>query len=346
MLEPRPAGQANDPAASSDLVLPAQLFPASTRERVRLLGLDLDPVTEAEAIATILRGLDEQTGGFVVTPNLDHLRQLARKRELASLFSSADLVVADGMPLVWASRLRGQRLPERVAGSELIWSLTAEAARRDRSVFLLGGAPGTCQAAEERLRASYPGALFAGNYCPPFGFEYDAEAIERVRERLREARPDIVFVGLGFPKQERLIAYLRSEFPKTWFLGVGYSFSFVAGATPRAPAWMIRAGLEWLHRMLHDPRRLVSRYLLHGLPFAARLMTAALLSRLGLREDSGKPPTARLIAEPAHSTERVVFGYGSLERMRAELLHELMTPELELEREAASRSSVAEPAAG
>src|SRR3954447_3794386 len=184
------------------------------------------------------------------------------------------------MPLVWASRLSGTPLPERVAGSELIWSLTAEAALRDRSVFLLGGAPGTCERAQQRLRACYPGARFAGNSCPPFGFEYDAEEIETIRETLRGASPDIVFVGLGFPKQERLIAYLRSEFPKMWFLGVGYSFSFVAGVTPRAPRWMIGLGLEWLHRLTKDPRRLASRYLVHGIPFAARLLTNSLLSRV------------------------------------------------------------------
>src|SRR3954468_13944329 len=100
------------------LDLPAQVFPSSMRERVRLLDLELDAVTEAEAIATILRGLDEGQGGFVVTPNLDHLRQLSRKAELAALFRKPDLVVADGMPLVWASRLQDTPLPERVAGSE------------------------------------------------------------------------------------------------------------------------------------------------------------------------------------------------------------------------------------
>jgi exopolysaccharide biosynthesis WecB/TagA/CpsF family protein len=292
------------------------------RKRVRLLGLDLDPVSEAEVIATILRGLDRGKGGFVVTPNLHHLRELSRNRDLTPLFSAADLVVADGMPLVWASRLQGSSLPERVAGSELIWSLTAEAARRDRSVFLLGGAPGVAATAEKRLRECYPGAALAGTHCPPFGFESDGKAVEDMRHRLREARPDIVFVGLGFPKQERLIAYLRSEFPRTWFLGVGYSFSFVAGETPRAPGWMMRSGLEWLHRMVHEPRRLASRYLVHGLPFAARLFGSAVLARLRLRAQEGDPPPVREIA-----SDRVVFGQGSLERLRAELLEELMTPE-------------------
>jgi len=299
--------------------------PAAAQQRVRLLDLELDAVTEAEAIATVLRGLDRGEGGFVVTPNLDHLRQLSRNGELASLFRKPDLVVADGMPLVWASRLQGSPLPERVAGSELIWSLTAEAALRDRSVFLLGGAPGTCEGAEERLRSCYPGARFAGHFCPPFGFEYDPDEIERIRETLRAANPDIVFVGLGFPKQERLIAYLRSEFPKAWFLGVGYSFSFVAGVTPRAPAWMIRLGLEWLHRLTRDPRRLASRYLVHGIPFAARLFAHSLVSRVVPRRAR---PDQRPAPEIAPAS-RVVFGYGSLERLRAELLADLMTPEPE-----------------
>jgi N-acetylglucosaminyldiphosphoundecaprenol N-acetyl-beta-D-mannosaminyltransferase len=295
--------------------------------RVRLLDLELDAVSESDAIRTVMRGLEEGEGGFVVTPNLDHLRQLSRKPELAALFGKADLVVADGMPLIWASRLQGTPLPERVAGSELIWSLTAEAALRDRSVFLLGGAPGACERAEARLRSCYPGGRFAGNYCPPFGFEYDADEIERIRQTLRAADPDIVFVGLGFPKQERLIAYLRSDFPSTWFLGVGYSFSFVAGETPRAPDWMIRLGLEWLHRLGHEPRKLASRYLLHGIPFATRLFASALAVRVTPRRAASHRRPAPAPLPAAEPPDRVVFPYGSVERVRAELLAELMAPE-------------------
>jgi N-acetylglucosaminyldiphosphoundecaprenol N-acetyl-beta-D-mannosaminyltransferase len=252
-----------------------------------------------------------------VTPNLDQLRQLTERAELAELYRQADLVVADGTPLVWASRLQGTPLPERVAGSDLVWSLTAEAALRDRSVFLLGGAPGACEAAEAKLRSVYPGARFAGHLSPPVGFERDAAEVERIRSTLREARPDIVYVALGFPKQERLIAYLRGELPHTWFLGVGFSLSFVAGQAPRAPAWMIRLGLEWLHRLANDPRRLAGRYLVHGLPFAARLFTTALWVRVRKR---GHEPRSPALPDG----DRVVFRYGALERERARLLEELM----------------------
>lgn len=285
--------------------------------RVRLRGLEIDRVREAEAIATILAALEEGRGGSVATPNLDHLRQIAARPEFADLVQSADLVVADGMPLVWASRLQGSPLPERVAGSDLVWSLTAEAALRDRSVFLLGGAPGACEAAAAKLRAMYPGARLAGQLSPPFGFERDEREIERIRSALADARPDIVYVALGFPKQERLISWLRAEFPSMWFLGVGFSLSFIAGQSERAPVWMSRLGIEWLHRLVKEPRRLAKRYLVHDLPFALRLFASALRQRL--RGGRAEPP-------PQHAGRAggVVFPYGAIERERARLLEELM----------------------
>ena len=285
--------------------------------RVRLLGLDIDNVTEAEAIGSILSALEMGRGGSVATPNLDHLRQIAHRPELAELVRAADLVVADGMPLVWASRLQGVPLLERVAGSDLVWSLTAEAALRDRSVFLLGGAPGACEAAEAKLRRLYPGARVAGHHCPPFGFERDEHEIERIRTALADAEPDIVYVALGFPKQERLISWLRAEFPGMWFLGVGFSLSFIAGQSSRAPIWMGRLGIEWLHRLAKEPRRLAKRYLIHDLPFALRLFASALRRRLG-RGRTAAPPV------DAGRPGRVVFPYGALERERARLLEELM----------------------
>lgn len=289
---------------------------------MRLFGLELDRVTEAEAIGKILRGLAAGRGGIVVTPNIDHLRQLTKHPELQSLYRQADIVVADGMPLVWATRMQGLALPERVAGSELVWSLTAEAALRDKSIFLLGGGPGACEAAEDRLREVYPGARFAGHLCPPVGFEYDPAQIEKIRNTLRETQPDIVYVALGFPKQERLTAYLQSEFPKMWFLGVGFSLSFVSGQVRRAPAWMIEMGLEWVHRLIQDPRRLAGRYLVHDLPFAARLFGHAIKNRLLRRNVVAQAPPDP--GGPDAAIERVVFAYGSLERGRAELLAELL----------------------
>jgi N-acetylglucosaminyldiphosphoundecaprenol N-acetyl-beta-D-mannosaminyltransferase len=187
------------------------------------------------------------------------------------------------MPLIWASRLRGTPLPERVAGSNLIWSLTARAAERGASIFLLGGNPGAAEACAERMRAEYPRVRIAGLMSPPQGFEQDERALDEIVAGLRTAAPDIVYLALGFPKQEELALKLAPELPTTWFAGVGISFSFVAGQVQRAPRWMQRAGLEWLHRLAQEPRRLFRRYLVDGLPFAARMFAHALKSRQGGR---------------------------------------------------------------
>jgi N-acetylglucosaminyldiphosphoundecaprenol N-acetyl-beta-D-mannosaminyltransferase len=187
------------------------------------------------------------------------------------------------MPLIWASRLRGTPLPERVAGSNLIWSLTAEAARRDASIFLLGGNPGAAETCAERMRDEYPGVRIAGVMAPPPGFERDPRAIGEIVETLRAAAPEIVYLALGFPKQEELALQLVALMPATWFVGVGISFSFVCGEVRRAPQWMQAAGLEWVYRLVQEPRRLFRRYVIDGLPFAARMLVHALRSRQGAR---------------------------------------------------------------
>ena len=247
---------------------------------IDLLGVPFHVVTERAAVELVLDELDAGRGGWVVTPNLDILRRWVSEPEVAALCSQADLVVADGMAIVWAARLQGTPLPERVAGSDLIHSLTARAAERGRSVFFLGGNPGTAEDAARILRERSPALKVAGTHCPPLGYESDPAAMRSLRELVLSSKPDIVFVGLGLPKQDRLIASLRGYLPSSWWLGVGVSFSFVSGDVQRAPAWMRRSGLEWIHRLAQEPRRLASRYLVHGLPFAARLFTNCALRRL------------------------------------------------------------------
>jgi N-acetylglucosaminyldiphosphoundecaprenol N-acetyl-beta-D-mannosaminyltransferase len=258
------------------------------RKRVDLLGLPVDQLTEADTIESVLGAVRAGRGGCLFTPNLHHMRAFANGADGAvydrsSKLPGARLVVADGMPLIWASRLRGTPLPERIAGSNLIWSLTAEAARREASIFLLGGNPGAAEACAERMRDEYPGVRIAGLMAPPHGFESDPRAIGEIVETLRAAAPEIVYLALGFPKQEELALQLASLMPATWFVGVGISFSFVCGEVRRAPQWMQGAGLEWVHRLVQEPRRLFRRYVIDGLPFAARMFVHALRSRQGGR---------------------------------------------------------------
>ena len=256
------------------------------RKRVDLMGLPVDQLTEDDTIETVLEAVRAGRGGCLFTPNLHHMQAFANGADSSvydrsSKLPGARLVVADGMPLIWASRLRGTPLPERVAGSNLIWTLTAAAARKGASIFLLGGNPGAAEACAERMRAEYPDVRIAGLMTPPVGFEKDARAIDEIVATLRAAAPEIVYVALGFPKQEELALQLASELPTTWFVGVGISFSFVSGEVQRAPRWMQAAGLEWVHRLVQEPRRLFRRYVIDGLPFAARMFVDALRSRFG-----------------------------------------------------------------
>jgi N-acetylglucosaminyldiphosphoundecaprenol N-acetyl-beta-D-mannosaminyltransferase len=252
---------------------------AAAPPTVPLMGLDVAAVSERETIDFVLDGLAEGRGGWICPVNLDVLRQWRESSDVQTLLAGADLVVADGMPLIWAGGLQGAPLPERVAGSTLVVTLSAAAAESGSTIFLLGGNPGTAELAVDELTERNPGLTVAGTLCPPFGFERDPEWRERIERTLLEADPDIVYVGLGFPKQERLIRELRRRLPRAWFLSCGISFSFVAGEIQRAPVLVQRLGLEWLHRMVQEPRRLVRRYLMEGIPFMTRLMCSALAVR-------------------------------------------------------------------
>ncbi len=260
----------------------------SSLPTISLLGVRLHAVSEAQTVWHVLDELDAGNGGWVVTHNTDHLRRLARDQSFAKLCATASLAVADGAPLVWASWLQGTPLPERVTGSNLISSLSAGAAARGRSIYLLGGAPGTAEAAKKVLQARHPALRIVGTRCPPMGFEHDLKQLADIAAHVTNAAPDIVFVGLGSPKQERLIPHLRGNLPTAWWLGVGISFSFLCNEVKRAPRWVQLAGFEWAHRLAREPRRLARRYLREGIPFTAQLLTAAAWQ--GLRAGGERQP--------------------------------------------------------
>jgi N-acetylglucosaminyldiphosphoundecaprenol N-acetyl-beta-D-mannosaminyltransferase len=248
--------------------------------RVSLMGMSLDPMTQEQVLERISRDLERGRGGWVITPNVELARQFQAQPELRRLYQSADLVLADGMPLVWACRLQGTPVPERVAGSDLVWSLSGESARTGASLFLLGGNPGVAERAAATLTGRWPSLRIADVLCPPPGFESDQVERARIDAALERAQPDIVYVALGSPKTERLVAELRSRFPRTWFMGVGISLSFITGEVRRAPRWMQVAGLEWVHRLAQEPGRLFTRYVVHDAPFALHLLACALATRL------------------------------------------------------------------
>jgi N-acetylglucosaminyldiphosphoundecaprenol N-acetyl-beta-D-mannosaminyltransferase len=248
---------------------------------MRLMGAPMAVVTEAQAVRAITDAAEVGRGHWTITANLDHVRRYHRDIAQKRLIEEADMVVADGMPLIWASRVAGEALPERVSGSSMVWSICARASTRGQSVFLLGGEPGVADRAADVFRERYPGLEIAGTACPPLGFEDDDRELERMRSKLIETAPGIVFVALGFPKQDLLIRALREYLPGASFLGVGISLSYATGDLSRPPGWICQLGLEWAFRLWQEPtRRLARRYLLDGLPFSMRLTMSALRHRL------------------------------------------------------------------
>jgi N-acetylglucosaminyldiphosphoundecaprenol N-acetyl-beta-D-mannosaminyltransferase len=254
---------------------------------IELLGMSLARLGRTELLDVMFGRLAEGHGGWVITANLDFLRRFVTDPEARGLYKSADLRVADGMPLVWAASLRGDPLPERVPGSSLVWLIAERAAKEGRSLYLLGGDPGAAEGAEREFKKRWPDIRIIGRSSPWVACPPTAEEVEKLAAELTPLDPDIVLVAFGSPKQEFIIRALRQRFPRTWMMGVGISFSFVAGQLKRAPVWMRRAGLEWVHRLAQDPRRLFARYVLHDVPFSVRLFADAI--RTGRARKSTHP---------------------------------------------------------
>lgn len=206
-------------------------------------------------------------GQYVVTLNVDILLTALEHEGLREACRAARWVVADGMPLVWASRLLGRPLPERVNGADLALGLMERAAAGGYRVFLLGGESGVAELAARRLQANLPQLRVVGTSSPPLGFDSRPEEIDRTVAAVRAASADIVLVGLGAPKQELWLRRHLGETGAAVGIGVGGTFNFWAGRVRRAPRMLQRAGLEWLWRLSQEPRRLWKRYLVRDVRF-------------------------------------------------------------------------------
>ncbi|MBX3419611.1 MAG: WecB/TagA/CpsF family glycosyltransferase [Pirellulaceae bacterium] len=234
-------------------------------QKQKLFGMEIDALNMGQAIARLREWLDESRLGkcrYVVTPNVDHAVLWQEHEGLRDAYRKASLVLADGHPLVWASRLLRRPLPERVPGSDLVPKFFdhCQDSGREVRVFLLGAAPGVGARAVEKIRKRWPLVNVVGVYSPPLGFEKDPDENEIILGRLILTRPDLLVVGLGAPKQECWVAQHHEHLAAKAALCVGATIDFLAGEKRRAPYWMQCLGVEWLHRMLSEPRRLVKRY--------------------------------------------------------------------------------------
>lgn len=234
------------------------------RRKSHLFGIDIDAVDMPQAIDQILEWArnDDEVCRYVVTPNVDHAVLLREHSLLRSAYSEAAMILADGHPIVWASRLLGKPVPERVPGSDLVPKLFSaiDDAGEKLDVFLLGAAPGVAMRAAENMKVRWPNIRTVGIYSPPMGFERDPCECNYILGRIALSRPDLLIVGLGAPKQECWVHQHHRQIQAKVALCVGATIDFLAGEKHRAPVWIQRVGLEWAHRMCSEPKRLVKRY--------------------------------------------------------------------------------------
>lgn len=231
---------------------------------VDVIGLPVACTDYAGAVAWILEHAAAGRGVQAVEAANTHVAALARhEEEFGKVMAKFDLVVPDGMPLVWsvnAALEDGERLRDRVYGPTLMLrTLEATMGRGEFRHFLLGGKGTTLEKLEKRFAADYPGAVVAGVYSPPFG-EWPEGEFERICERIRDSGANLIWVGLGCPKQERWIAAHKERLPAGVYFGIGAAFAFHAGEVEQAPMWCQRVGMEWAYRLFREPRRLFRRY--------------------------------------------------------------------------------------
>jgi N-acetylglucosaminyldiphosphoundecaprenol N-acetyl-beta-D-mannosaminyltransferase len=240
-----------------------------SRSRVSLLNTWIDKVDLEEAGTLITDFVRTGIPRQIVTVNLDFLRLSTRDRSFQELINTADLVVPDGMPLVWASRLLNNALPHRVPGVDLVVECARVAAQYNYSIFLLGAGPGVADDAAKSLRQRFPQLRIAGIYSPSTINEAeDAVTLERIRQ----ASPDMLFVAFGAPRQDYWIRKYMHILNVPVCMGVGGTFDMLSGRVSRAPQWMQSGGVEWFHRFYLEPGRLWKRYFIQDLPVFLHLM--------------------------------------------------------------------------
>jgi N-acetylglucosaminyldiphosphoundecaprenol N-acetyl-beta-D-mannosaminyltransferase len=227
-------------------------------------GLKYQAITTEETVDWIEELIERRTPSYVITANLNWAMLSHERPELAAVNRDAAGLVADGMPIVWRSRFgSGERLPERVAGSELIYLLAERGARKNWGIYLLGGIEGVAATAGQRLVERYPGLRIVGAECPPFRALTDDEQRDQI-QRISNSDAKLLFVAFGQPKGELWIHQHYRDMGIPVSIQLGASFDFIAGTATRAPKFWQRVGLEWAYRMMTDPRRLIPRYTANG----------------------------------------------------------------------------------
>lgn len=230
--------------------------------RMNFMNTYVDNVTEAEAIKHIEECIRDKKVGHVITPNVDQIVRIEKDLYFKEICDNAELLLVDGHPLLWIAKWYGKPIKEKICGSDLVPHLCKIAAEKGYRVFLLGAAEGVAARAAKILEKNYPGIMIAGTYSPPLGFEKNETELQKINEILRDSNADLLFVGMGVPKQDQFIYENMQKYEIPMSFSIGATIDFIAGEQKRAPRWMTDHGMEWAYRLFCDPKRMFKRYII------------------------------------------------------------------------------------
>lgn len=232
-----------------------------------IFNIVIDNISMEECVEQIDKLINDGKYHYVVTPNVDHIVQLQDDNYFLEVYKKADLVVTDGMPLVWYSKLIRKPIIEKISGSDLFPKVCELSANKGYTIFLLGAADGIAEIAKNKLESKYKGLKIVGTYSPKYGFENDVNEIKNIINIVNDAKPDILAVGLGAPKQEKFIYKYKKNLKVPISLAIGATIDFEAGNIKRAPKWMQKIGMEWFYRLIKEPNRMYKRYIVEDRKF-------------------------------------------------------------------------------
>lgn len=237
------------------------------QNRVEFMNTYIDNITMDEAIHYIEGCIKNKIIGQVITPNVDQIVRIERDSYFKEICDNSELLLVDGHPLIWTAKLYGRPFKEKICGSDLVPKLCEVSAKKGYAVFLLGAAPGVAQQAADNLKKIYPALKIAGVYSPPIGFEKDEDEINRINEMLKNSSADLLFVGMGVPKQDIFIYENKDKYKIPMSFSIGGTIDFIAGKQKRAPKWIRKIGFEWFYRLIRDPQRMFKRYVIDDSKF-------------------------------------------------------------------------------
>lgn len=236
--------------------------------KINLFDISIDSLSYEEAAEMIGQLLDSgEKQGYIFTPNVDHIVLLQRDREFRRAYEKASLVLPDGMPLIWASRLLGRPLKGRVNGTDIFCGIANIEGEMPPKIFILGGRCNNEEKEREVIVYKFPKLHLSKIYAPPFGFENDRAETDRIIKMINETPTDILVLTLGSPKSEKWILSNINKLNVKVAISVGATIDFITGRRRRAPIWMQKIGLEWFYRLVQEPRRLWKRYLVRDMLF-------------------------------------------------------------------------------